>query len=214
MALDTYANLQTAIATWLGRASDTNVTGSIPDMITLFESHAKKVLFTGRSEVTTTLTTTAGTATVALPSDFEELRSIKVSSSNPIVKLTYYTPEEMDATWVSTSSQTGPEIGYTIEGTNLRFAPTPTSADTITIGYIQGIPALSNSNTTNWLLTNHPEAYLFGALTEAEAFVGDDDRFPLWMQRRDQALERIAEADRKARWGGGSLQIKTDTGNP
>jgi hypothetical protein len=31
--------------------------------------------------------------------------------------------------------------------------------------YSQKVPALSDSATTNWLLTSHPDAYLFGTLT-------------------------------------------------
>ena len=34
----------------------------------------------------------------------------------------------------------------------------------------QKIPALSDSNTTNWLLTLSPDVYLFGALAEACLF--------------------------------------------
>lgn len=211
MALDTYANLQTAVALWLARPGDTLITPSIPDMITLFESEAERRLFTRFNETSVNLATVAGTPTVALPATFVELRSIKLLAL-PNVKLVYVTPEEMDSTWIG--SQQDQSIAYTIEGTNLRLAPTPASVYTIVIGYMAGLPALSVSNTTNWLLTNYPDAYLFGTLVEASAFIMEDERAAGWMARRDRVLDAISLADRKARWGGGSLQIKTDVGNP
>jgi hypothetical protein len=70
----------------------------------------------------------------------------------------------------------------------------PDGAYAAVLEYFAKVPALSNSNTTTWLLTNYPNAYLFGTFAEAEAFLGADDQDPriaMWIQRRDQALERI-----------------------
>jgi hypothetical protein len=55
-----------------------------------------------------------------------------------------------------------------------------------------------------------PDCYLFGALVEAEAFIGHDERITIWLQRRDAAFAAIEMADRKARWPGGPLQITVD----
>jgi hypothetical protein len=46
-------------------------------------------------------------------------------------------------------------------------------------GNVQGvlyekIPALSDSNLTNWLLDEHPDVYLYGALVEAAIYIKDD----------------------------------------
>ena len=213
MALDTYTNLQTTIANWLARPGDTNITTNVADIITVFESEARRKLFTRFNETTATLVTVAGTATVALPADFYELRSIRLSST-PDAKLIYLTPDELDTVLPDKSDRERPRY-YTIEGLNLRLAPTPDAVYTLPIGYQQGITALSNSAPTNWLLTNHPDAYLFGSRAEAGAFIGDDDQQVAdWIARRDLTFASILEADRKARWGGGALQIKTDTGNP
>ena len=127
-------------------------------------------------------------------------------------RLTYITPQEMDDTWAS-QHQNRP-LAFTQEGTNLRFAPTPDASYTVLLGYMQGIPALSNSATTNWLILDYPDVYLYGALAAAEAFMPPDPRFGVWKAKRDEILEDIALSDRKARWSGGPLQIRTDTGNP
>ena len=43
-----------------------------------------------------------------------------------------------------------------------------------TLYYYQKVTALSVANTSNWLLTNFPNLYLFGSLVAAEAYLGTD----------------------------------------
>lgn len=212
MALDTYANLQIAILNWLARPGDALVSPSVPDMITLFEAEARRRLFNRLGEATTTLATVAGTATVALPTLYAEARELVLQTS-PVRVLTFVTPQQMDETQPDSSSRGAP-VCFTIVGTNFRLSPTPDAIYSITCDYLKGVPALSDSATTNWLLTNDPDAYLFGSLAEAEAFIGDDERVPGWLSRRDASFASIGTADRKSRWSGSVLQIRTDTGNP
>lgn len=215
MALDNYADLQTSIANWLMRPSDTTITSVIPDLILLFEEEARDRLKTRFSEQTTTLTTIGGQATLPVPSMFESARELVLQGS-PNQILTYVTPEEMDATWVGDATgdmDDSPEV-FTIIGTNFKFAPTPATGQTITCDYMQGIPALSSGSPTNWLLQNYPSLYLVGSLLWAEAFIADDERVQTWAALREAAFNRILSADIKARWSGETLQIKTDTGNP
>jgi hypothetical protein len=213
MALDTYSALQTSIADWLLRPGDTTISTIAPDLITLFEAEARDRLKSRFAETETTLSTVAGTATVALPSDFWEPRALKISSSDPVAHLVYMTPDELDTEWPFAGDR-GQPVNFTIQGTNLRLAPVPDAVYTLTLLYQQGITALSASNTTNWLLTRYPDLYLFGSLALADAYIGDDERIAGWTAAKEAAFNRIAQSDVKARWGGGSLQIRTDTGNP
>ena len=206
-AITDYASLKAVLYTnWLGRPEAGMIDGAIPDMIAMFEAEASRQLKTRFNETVTDLTTVAGTATVALPTDFVALRSIR-RSSDPTGVLVYMTPEQMGTVW--NDSDTGEPINYTIEGTNLRLAPVPDAAYAIRIGYMQGLPSLSDGATTNWLLAHHPDAYLYGALAAAEPFT-TDPRIGMWKARRDEILASILESDRKARWGGGVLQIRPD----
>tara|TARA_R100000329_G_scaffold122958_1_gene101526 strand:- start:5022 stop:6254 length:1233 start_codon:yes stop_codon:yes gene_type:complete len=43
-----------------------------------------------------------------------------------------------------------------------------------------GVTALSSSNTTNFILTNHPDLYLYASLSEAAPYLGQDDRLGVW----------------------------------
>lgn len=54
-----------------------------------------------------------------------------------------------------------------------------------------GVTALSVSNTTNWILTSHPDAYLYGALLEAEPYLQDDARIAVWKQAFETVITSI-----------------------
>lgn len=212
MALDTYANLQTSVLSWLARPADPLVSPSVPDMIALFEADARDRLRNRFTETASTLATVSGTATVALPTDFWEFRGPPRLRTDPVAPLVYMTPGQLYETW--TGTETAQPVNYTIEGLLLRLAPVPDSAYTIDIDYMQGLTGLSDTTTSNWLLQRYPDLYLFGSLVMAEAFIGEDERAAEWKSLVEAIYARIAQSDLKARWSGGPLQVKTDTANP
>jgi hypothetical protein len=146
-----------------------------------------------------TITTVAGVPSVPLPSDFGQLRRV----SRDGLTLAYVGP-------TSIPGMSGPPLAYTLWGaTNLWLGPAPDTAYEIEILYQSGVPPLSDSNPTNWLLAANPDAYLFGCLVEAELYIGHDERAPLWTQRLEACFASIEQAARKARWGS-PLSITVD----
>jgi hypothetical protein len=132
---------------------------------------------------------------------------------SPNQVLTEMEPEQMDA--MDPDQESDGSLFYAIIGTNLRLEPPPAADGTLSITYMQGIPALATaSGGVNWLLQNYPSLYLFGALAEAGDYLGDDARLMKALKRREAGFERLLLADRKARWSGSKLTIRTDTGNP
>lgn len=185
MSLVSYADLQTQVGNWLAR-SDLN--SYIPDMITLFEAAASRRLKVRPQEATISLPTTNGVAT--LPSDFLGYRRVTwVGSYNQ--DLDYVHPSEFQFLTPYTV-QDIPNI-FTLEGGNLMIAPVDDSG--LQLVYNQKTPALSG--TLNWLWTNHPDAYLFGTLAEANYF-NKGSALPMaqtWKQRRDEVFGEIQSRD-------------------
>lgn len=199
MPFSTYAELQTAVLGWLARPGDPLVAPAVPDMVRLFEAEATRRLKVGAAEKMVTITTVAGVPSVPLPSDFGQLRRV----SRDGLTLAYVGP-------TSIPGMSGPPLAYTLWGaTSLWLGPAPDTAYEIELLYQSGVPPLSDSNPTNWLLAANPDAYLFGCLVEAELYIGHDERVPLWAQRREAAFASIEQADRKARWGS-PLTIQVD----
>jgi hypothetical protein len=189
MPFNSYAELQESVLNWIARPGDPLVAPSVPDMITLFEREARRRLRTGDAEVRAYMSVTS--AAVALPQDCRELRLVTCNGN----VLDYVTPMELDG-------GSGLPRQYTLHGREMRLGPGPSGATTVEILYQIGVPPLSDAQPTNWLLQEHPDAYLYGTLSGAEAFIGHDERIQLWLAAREAAFASIEQADRKARWAG------------
>lgn len=187
MALTTFAELKTSIADWLARD---DLTTFIPDYITLFECDAARKLKVRLQESTATLTPTGGVATI--PADYLGYRRVTWTGT-PGRGLDYVSPP----VYASYINSGGVPTVFTIEGTNLRVAP---SDDTdLTFDYFQRTPAVSGS--LNWLFTNHPDAYLAGSLAQAAAFNKGFDTAGVWKGRCDEIFRDISLLDFNERQG-------------
>ena len=62
-----------------------------------------------------------------------------------------------------------------------------------------------NSNTTNWLLAAHPDAYLYGTLLQAEGYLVNDERLPVWKLALEEALREIDSAGKRKQNGAAPL---------
>jgi hypothetical protein len=189
-----YTELKDAILGWLARPGDPLLVYATPGFITLFETEAGRRLKTAGGERLASLLAAGGI--VALPSDMTELRGVSIAGR----ALEYMPPDRLPVLG-------GESWCYTILGTSLVLGPA--TAVTVDLLYQAGIPPLSDAAPSNWLIEQAPDAYLFGSLCQAEAYIGHDERVPLWMQQREAAFAGIELADRKYRWGG-PLQIRVD----
>jgi hypothetical protein len=188
------ASLETAIGNWLHRS---DMAGVVDDLIMLAEKRINADVKSRHQDDIVTLTTTAGVNTVAIPDDMIDVRRLRVMT-DPVVVLKYLAPDQMAVTY--TLSYSSVPRHFTVIGSNLELAPVPDAAYNIELTYVQAVPALSSTNTTNWLLTNHPNVYLFAALVEAQAYIVDDQRIAVWDQKYREALAGVNRVD----WYSGS----------
>ena len=210
MALSTYAELKTGIANWLNR---TDLTDEIADdFIKLTEADFNAKLRIRPMEQIDTITIDSETETV--PTGFIAVRSFYILSSSTKFPLEYITPHNMFE--IRGGSRSGRPRSYTIESDNetetFRFGPSPDTSYTGYLSYYKAISALSVSNTSNWMLANHPAVYLYGSLYHAANFLGGIDQTQLgqWLQMYSTALERCENNDRQDSYGGAPVQQRTD----
>jgi len=198
MSLDTYGNLKTEIGTWLTRV---DLTSDIDTLIDLFESWANRNLRVRQMEEEST---TAAAEYLAFPTDFLELRDIQYQA-NPRRQLEYVTPTFADL--YDSSGAAGTPVYYTFVGNQIRLIPAPDSTTDVRIAYYQTIPALSNSQTTNWLLTAYPDAYLYGALMHGKIRISDPQLAAFIADNFGQVVAEIQKAGRRSNVGG-SLRVQ------
>jgi hypothetical protein len=196
----TYAELQSAIGDWLMRQDLTSV---IPTFIDLAEARFNREMRVRRMITTATLTLADGKAT--LPSDWLESRNVRYVD-DPYRSLEYVTLEAADDIRETLATATDQ---FTIRGDQIEFIAAPDDGTEIELTYYAEIPALSDSNTSNWLSTRWPDVYLYGALMHSAPYLKDDERVAVWAGLHDRALEEIRMEDHKAQWSGSTLKIRS-----
>tara|TARA_R100001440_G_scaffold10579_2_gene19255 strand:- start:6918 stop:7541 length:624 start_codon:yes stop_codon:yes gene_type:complete len=203
MAITTYSELQTAIANFLARD---DLTSRIPEYIELAEARMSRELDTRSQEKRATAPTAASDEFISLPTDLRKIRLVKLNT-DPIDVLEYASPQDYYETY-SSSGGGRPKI-YTVIGTEIALRPIPDSVMTVEIIYSEDISSLSDSNTTNTILTRHPDAYLYGSLHSAYLFLLDEARSNQYDALFTRVMAEIKQDNEKAFYGG-PLAMKSD----
>lgn len=217
MAINTYATLVTAVTEWLARDQDATLIARIPDFITLFEAKVNRTLFVPQME--TRSTTTISTATtepefISLPSDFQTMRRIRLSSVAGKPSLQFLSGTQIDSMRYDRDNVTGQPTYYTIIGSEIELLPTPNDNYTIEMVYRANIPALTSTNTTNWLLTLAPDLYLYGVLMESAPYIKEDGRLQTWGSGYSAALSDLNSLGHRQSFDAGPSEITLPGNTP
>jgi hypothetical protein len=199
VAITTYAELQTALAGWLNRA---DLTGRIPDFIALCEARL------GRHEAIQSerrVDLTLATEIVTLPTGCREILALRWDDGTRHGPIEIIGAADLPLKKVALGETGVPQFGAIVsDGTELLLAPAPDQTYVAKLLYIAALTPLSNTETSNWVLANHPDVYLLGSLVEAEPYLLNDERMPMWKSRLDEGLEEIRLLIARRRTGGGT----------
>ena len=206
MAISNYSELTTAVANWLDRD---DLTLRIPEFIALAEAKFNRTLRLRSMEAKYTADTIAGQRNLALPTGYIQMRNFQVNS-NPLTTLSYVTPEIYDRLWGGSTS--GIPKFYTILANEISLGPIPASVMEVEMLFYKNFTNLSSVVATNWLILNAPDAYLYGAMMQAEPFIMNDERVALWGASLNKAVQELQEQDNKDRHSGSALRIMNTSG--
>lgn len=188
-----YSTLQSAIGDYLNRA---DLTSQIPMFIQFVEADLNTRL---RSrEMVVRATTTNDEEFVELPPDFLQALNLQiVGGKTPLRYVTLDEADQIKAAQVYTQV-----IAYSIVDGAIELVPAPADNVQIEMVYYQQVPALSDVNTTNWLLSKSPDVYLYGALVHAAPFLMDDQRINTFASFYTQRVEALnLDSDRAVHSG-------------
>lgn len=203
----TFSGLKTSLANWLNR--DDLSTTEIPEAIAFAEREFQRTVHTPDREEA--LSISADAQSEALPSDFWGFKSPPYVDGSPDRKLTRATPAELRSAYPDAT--TGTPAHFAIEGENILFGPTPASATAIKGTYYKTIPALSDANTTNWLLTDHPDLYLNAALAHLHTLLKDYDAANYHRSLATGLVEQVNKAGGRRSANSGPLVATHSTGH-
>ena len=190
MSLSTYAELKSSVADWLAR---TDLDSVIPDFI----GNAERAIFhDSRSRIPPlekkVVLQIDSEGFAGIPSDYLEGITM-LCDDVPIQRISL-------AKLRGYGSQSGKARYFARETYMFKFFPIPDSSYQIELIYYHQPDALSDSNTSNILFAQAPEAYLYGALIEGAKYLGQDES--RWQERYQTALNKLTEHARAAEYSG------------
>ena len=194
MSLANYSDVIARVKDWSGR-SDSSAIADVG--IALTESKVNRYLRV-KSMLSKNASFTINAEYVAVPTDFGGVKSFYLNTTDTSV-LDWMPDELITNTW---QGQTGQPQVYGVQGANFRFGPVPDTSYTATLVYYQKVPALTGSATTNWLITNHPDVYLYGVMAEASAAFKDASSAQAYWQLMYQALDQLKLASNRDTYSG------------
>jgi hypothetical protein len=205
MAISTYSELQTTIASYLARS---DLTAMIPDFIRLAELRLQRELRIRQMLKVVTTVTVAGDATVELPVDFLQIRDLHLNT-NPTMVLEYLSPSALFRN--ARTSDSGLPKQYTVLAVEFQFAPVPDSEYTLSMLYYAKPEQLSDAVASNVFLTVCPDLLLYAALGEAEPYLMNDARLQTWATLYERGVNALTVSDDQGEYSGSPISISIAT---
>lgn len=213
MAISQYSELVTAVQNWLERSSESSA--RIAEWVAITQSymhygdHGMEPLRITAMETAADVTISSGTA--SLPTGHLETKRMYLST-DPKTHLKLVSPEKLYTTWAG--STTGKPIAYCVEDGSYVFGPAPDGTYTGKCLYYKTFDAMSLDADTDWVLTNAPNVYLFGTLSEAYDYHQDPQNADRMRARFWAAIQALNVDDDRKRNSGSEWQISADHGHP
>lgn len=194
MAISTYAELKTAVASWLNRS---DLTTAIPDFIALAEADIRREVRVQAMESLASGTLTG--ETLAHPTRYIEARRLTVGGDiqEYVLPSVYHNADDEGQT-LDIFTSIG-ESFYILNGA---------SGDAYTLVYTAAFAAFSAASDTNWVLTNAPDVYLFGALRYAAIYMNDSEALTRYLAMYLAAAQRVTRQENASRYTGERLQVR------
>jgi len=207
MAISTYQELKTLILTW---TRITNIDSVVDDVIDMCESqifgNESEGLLVRELETRATAVTSTSNRFVELPVRFLKMRRLNITTTN--VSEVY---QKAPGALVIQTGSARPT--YFSAASQIEFDIQPDSAYDLEMLYFKRTTALSDTDTTNTVLTNYPDIYLQGCLWWAYDFSGEEIKAAERQKAFYAAIRGANKKDVKGRHGPGPVQA-TDRSTP
>ena len=209
MSVSTYAELSTAVQEWLHRSG---LSSRAADFIQQGEAYLNRKLRTVDMEERYSFNMTTADRLDPLPTGFLEMQSLIYTGTVEEIKFV-----EASALIPLIATGGGKPEYFTIKD-GLEWECTPDDTYACEMHYFKAMDIASDS--TNWLLTNHPDVYLYASLASAAVYTSSDNRLSTVKQLLTEAIDDINTHDARKRgsqmvemrteFGGSSFNVLTD----
>lgn len=190
MAITSYATLKSTALDWCHRP---DFAAQVADAVAFTEARLYDMLLLKNAESEEALTLTKGQNFVALPTGYISPIAFWLVVSSIRVPLQFARPQELP--YFPTASY--PKY-CAIDGDNIRFDCPASSAFQAYFRCMKS-SALSDSNTSNYLLTRRPDIYLAGTIAELARYMQDEGLYAVWESKFQSGCKELKAAENRAR---------------
>lgn len=201
MAIDSYSGLKSAVEDWLLR-------DDLGDTVEDFIHNAEQALNRDRRvRRIIRQTFSVDSESESLPSGFVELEALYHDGPTYHNRIEIVSPDMLSE--VKRRRDGGhddtdgvPTHASIIGGDTLRFAPTPDDEYDLQLVWWEGVPHLSDSKQTNWLIDDHSDIYLYASLVESAPYLHDEERLPMWRSELDKRIQDMHVDNERQQYSG------------
>ena len=186
-----YTELVTAIQDYTKKSSFTSTL--VDYLITEAEAEMNARLRT-RRQLTALTPTVSSAGVVTIPNDFGGWKRFTTRDASQAWDLRLLSAEQ-EYDILSAYTAASRPSALIQKGTTAQVWPYTDGLYTFAALYYARVPNLTSTATTNWVILNHPMAYLYGCLAAAKGFIMDDERIAMWSSMFTRALDRIERED-------------------
>lgn len=201
MAITTFSELKSALNNYTHR-DDTAYTDRREEFISMAEARMHDELLLKNYESEESLTLTQDQNYVALPSGYISDIAFWLIVDGERVPLEKVLPQQLP--YYTDSTQ--PKY-WAIDGANIRFDVHASEAYSAKFRMVK-TSSLSDSNTTNYLLTRRPDVYLAACMSEYARWAQDAEVFNTWESKYVKASASLKAAENRSR----QVTLRTDIG--
>ncbi len=193
MAITTYDELKASIANWLNRD---DLAAVIPDFIALAEAQIARDVRHWRQEKR--VTTSVNEQYENLPNDWLEMIQIQLTAGGSLQAVS---ASELQSRKEVSLTANKPRY-YRLTSDQIELYPAPDQPYEASMQYYARVPALSDAETFNWILTEYPDIYLYGSLVHAAPYLADDQRITVWASLYKSAVDALNKDSTNSRVSG------------
>jgi hypothetical protein len=201
--ITTYTSLQTAVTDYLKRS---NLATFVPNFIQNWESDFLRDPKNFGPWMETSTDATIASSVIATGTGYLGLKAAYVAGDYlPLERVSLH---QMFMRYPR-GGETGRPEWIAREGSNFIFGPVPD--DDYSVHLVKWVrPTLlrnfASDAAAHYLITDAPDLPLFGALLQAEPYIKNDERLPLWQSMYDRALVSYRELNREEETSGSPVQ--------
>lgn len=188
----TYDSLLTTVGDYLER--DDLVT-KIPIFIMLAEKKCSRVLKAQLAQIAVTDALTINSPVVVKPARWVETISFTIETPDGIVVLKERSRETIQTLYPVLTDTAAPKYYAEWQENYYYVGPTPDAAYNFELMMYQQPPNLDITQQTNYLTDNAPDLLLYSTLLEAEGYLKNDERLPVWKAARDEIIQTYTGLD-------------------